>query len=37
MDGTIDNQAWLEARVDDAVLRILSHLPPAATARGNSY
>jgi len=37
MDGTIDNQAWLEARVDDAVLRILSRLPPAATARGNSY
>jgi hypothetical protein len=37
MDGAIDNQAWLEARVDDAVLRILRRLPPPAAARGNSY
>ena len=31
MDGTIDNQAWLEERVDDAVLRIVRRLPPLAT------
>jgi hypothetical protein len=37
MDGVIDDQAWLEARVDAAVLRILKRLPPPATARGNGY
>jgi uncharacterized protein DUF4136 len=37
MDGAIDNQAWLESRVDDAVLRILRRLPPAAPARGAGY
>lgn len=36
MDGAIDNQTWLEARVDDAVLRILRRLPPPA-ARGDGY
>ena len=27
MDGVIDNQEWLEARIDDAVTRILGKLP----------
>ena len=37
MDGAIDNQPWLEARVDDAVLRILRRLPPPAPARGDGH
>jgi uncharacterized protein DUF4136 len=35
IDGAIDNQDWLEARVDDAVLHILRRLPPLATSRGD--
>lgn len=35
MDGVIDDQAWLEERVDAAVLRIFQRLPSTATARGN--
>jgi hypothetical protein len=34
MDGAIDNQAWLEARVDDAVMRILRRLPAGARDNG---
>lgn len=35
VDGIIDNQAWLESRIDDAVLRILRRLPPAGHDRGD--
>jgi hypothetical protein len=35
MDGAIDNQPWLEERIDDAVARILSRLPPAVAGRGD--
>jgi hypothetical protein len=28
VDGVIDDQAWMEARVDEAVARILERLPP---------
>ena len=27
MDGVVDNQAWMEHRVDDAVTRILARFP----------
>jgi hypothetical protein len=27
IDGVIDNQVWMEARIDEAVARILEHLP----------
>jgi hypothetical protein len=30
IDGVIDNQAWMEARVDDVVARILKQLPRAS-------
>jgi hypothetical protein len=36
MDGAIDNQTWLEARVDDAVARILRRLPPTPTTAAGS-
>ena len=29
LDGVIDDQDWLDARVDDAVVRILQQLPRA--------
>jgi hypothetical protein len=35
MDGAIDDQSWLEVRVDDAVLRILRRLPPLAATRAD--
>jgi hypothetical protein len=35
VDGVIDNQAWLESRIDDAVRRILRRLPPAGHDRGD--
>jgi Domain of unknown function (DUF4136) len=28
IDGVIDNQAWMEARIDEAVAKILTRLPP---------
>jgi hypothetical protein len=28
IDGVIDDQAWMEKRIDDAVARILERLPP---------
>ena len=34
MDGVIDNQGLMESRVDDAVMRILRRLPPAAPRDG---
>lgn len=36
MEGAIDNQPWLEARVDDAVARILRRLPPTPATAGGS-
>ena len=33
MDGAIDDQAAMDARVDDAVMRILRRLPPTDAAR----
>jgi len=35
VDGVIDNQASLESRIDEAVLRILRRLPPAVHDRGD--
>ena len=35
VDGVIDNQTWLEERIDDAVLRILRRLPPAVQTHGD--
>jgi hypothetical protein len=37
MDGVIDNQTWLEERVDAAVLRIFQRLPSPTTGRVNGY
>ena len=34
MDGAIDDQAVMEARVDDAVMRILRRLPPTTQRDG---
>jgi hypothetical protein len=34
MDGAIDNQAFMESRIDDAVMRILRRLPPGAPRDG---
>jgi hypothetical protein len=34
MDGVVDDQALMEARVDDAVMRILQRLPPGAPRDG---
>ena len=28
VDGVIDNQAWMESRIDEAVAKILTRLPP---------
>ncbi len=27
IEGVVDNQSWMEARIDDAVTRIIDHLP----------
>jgi uncharacterized protein DUF4136 len=33
VDGVIDNQAWMESRIDEAVVKILARLPSSVSVR----